>query len=259
MHQNTKLCVDKAESLIEEGDGDSLRYACLELRMAIEYLFYDLLPLYADEIPTDMAKRWQPQRVIDVLTDCDPYVQNDCRIALGNHDSGVPVVLESKGVSKGLIKSYWHKLGSFLHASMTGAKAVGTDEVPFLWKTISALREYEESRVRANVAARAELQCICGRTIKRNVEALKTNSRVRCPDDECRMIWDWVGEGDGEVRFKPARKSFICPGCQAINFYDERFAFDGLKVTCGNCEARVLLSLSATVADALPLDGTPNA
>ncbi|HUY90517.1 MAG TPA: hypothetical protein VMV10_17400, partial [Pirellulales bacterium] len=150
IHQNTKLCVDKAEALIEKGDEDRLRYACLELRMAIEHLFYDLLPRYADEVPTDMARRWQPQKVIEVLTDCDPFVQNDCKIAFGSHQSGAAVVLESKGVSKSLIKSYWHKLGSFLHASMTGAKAVGAEEIPFLRQTISALREYEESGVLAN-------------------------------------------------------------------------------------------------------------
>jgi hypothetical protein len=48
MHDKTISCVAKAEALIAEGDADSVRYACLELRMGIEHLFYDLIPLYAD-------------------------------------------------------------------------------------------------------------------------------------------------------------------------------------------------------------------
>src|SRR5688572_29294296 len=117
VHAKTIECVRKAGSLIEAGDADSLRYATLQLRMGIEYLFYELIPSYKDELPDDIMSKWQPKQIIDALLECDPLVDKDARIAITAAGASSPaLVLRSKAVNKGILKDHYHRLGSFLHA-----------------------------------------------------------------------------------------------------------------------------------------------
>lgn len=53
--------------LLDAGDAASLRHAALEARMAIELLFYALLPHYTEELPDDLARRWHPKQIIEAL------------------------------------------------------------------------------------------------------------------------------------------------------------------------------------------------
>ena len=76
-HAETQSCLQKAESLIEIGDADSFRYASLQLRMGIEYLFYELIPLYRDELPDDILTKWQPKDVLDAVLACDPSAHKE--------------------------------------------------------------------------------------------------------------------------------------------------------------------------------------
>ena len=80
-HQHTIDCVEKAEKLILEQNEDAYRYATLQLRMGIEYLFYELVPLYKDELPENILTRWRPQQILDAILDCDPNADQDSAIA----------------------------------------------------------------------------------------------------------------------------------------------------------------------------------
>ena len=241
MHPKTIACTIKAESLIAKGDDDSIRYACLELRMAIEHLFYDLIPLYADEVPTDILKKWQPRQVIEALTDCDPHVQDDGRLGILDDQSQLVMLHETKGVTKRLIKDYWHKLGSYLHAPMAATGTDWTGISLFLQGTISTLRAYGDERVMANLGKFAQFECVCGRRIKRNFEALKIKPVVVCPDVACGAIWNY-SEKDGLAVFEPSQASYVCPQCNTINFFEARFAINGTAITCCECETKVCLT-----------------
>src|SRR5687768_15974814 len=82
MHENARRALEKAKKLIGAADSDSLRYASLELRTAIEHLFYELMPLYEEELPSDIVREWRPVQIIDALVDCDPLVGQDTRICV---------------------------------------------------------------------------------------------------------------------------------------------------------------------------------
>lgn len=45
--------------------------------MGIEWLFYELIPLYRDELRDDITGRWRPQEIIDALFECDPSADQD--------------------------------------------------------------------------------------------------------------------------------------------------------------------------------------
>ncbi len=67
------------------GTDDELRYACLELRLAIEALAYDTLQSYSEDVDdaVNLAYReWQPSKVLKALCDYDPIADRALRIEL---------------------------------------------------------------------------------------------------------------------------------------------------------------------------------
>ncbi len=240
MHQKTIFCVAKAESLIASGDEDSLRYACLELRMGIEHLFYSLIPLYEKELPADMLKKWKPQHVIAALLECDPNVDGDITISFVNSDDHIVLQRENKAVTKQLINEFWHSLGSRLHASMAGKSIDLVKLRAFLHTTIEALRAYSADKVLCNVARFAECECVCGRIIRRNVEALKIKPLVTCPDEKCGAMWEYTDRGD-EAAFTLVSHSYTCRNCKNSSKFGAHLAIEGMEITCCHCEAVVRL------------------
>lgn len=236
MHRASMACADKAEALIAKGDDDSLRYACLELRMAIEHLFYDMIPSYADEVPNDLIRQWQPKEVIHALLDCDPRVDHDGSLEMADKQGKQIAAFEYHGVKKRLIGDYWHKLGSYLHASMTEITPDWTKAVPFLRKAISAVRDYGHERALVKQGEYLRFDCTCGRTIKRNIEAIKIKPRIVCPDVRCGQIWKPV-DADYK-RVGVVTTWFACGKCEAVNHIEERHKADGKLLACKSCGAK---------------------
>lgn len=237
-------CVDKADSLIESGGEDNLRYACLQLRMAIEHLFYELIPLYSDELPTDILNKWQPKQIIDALLDCDPHVDEDATLTFFDYNEdgsrGKPFSQRSqKGVSKRLLKKYYHKLGSYLHSPMTDDDLDLSKFESFLRNTVAMLRDYSADTVISNIRKFAFVECVCGRTIKRNVAALQVTPRVTCPDVKCDAMFDYSNNEDGTCTFTPVNHSFTCTNCDTVNYFGAHLVSDGLEITCDECESKI--------------------
>src|SRR5262245_6060897 len=80
MRWSARECVTRAKNLLAIGDEPSARYACLELRFAIEYITYDLLQPYRNELPYDIIKKWQPREFLGDMRSVDPYA--DCSSTL---------------------------------------------------------------------------------------------------------------------------------------------------------------------------------
>lgn len=107
------------------GTDRELRYACLELRMAIEALAYDTLQNYADDIShvLDQAhKEWQPKKVLAALLEYDPISSTSLRmraqpIGADGEPVGEPYVHEATEHRLNVnwaAKAHW-SMGSFLH------------------------------------------------------------------------------------------------------------------------------------------------
>jgi hypothetical protein len=113
----------RAKQLLASGELHSLRYACLELRLALERIAYQKLKLRLGNISGDEVSAWQPQRVMDTLMELvDPYLDRDAVLGMGSRPGGgdpatdtfVPVGTV-KGINPKLIGKFWQKLGYFLH------------------------------------------------------------------------------------------------------------------------------------------------
>src|SRR6202043_2148532 len=83
--------LQKAKALLASGGDDELRYAALEMRYCIEHLFYRLIPLYEQDLPDSVPRKWKPAEIIDMLVDIDPGVEHPQTISFGFESApGVP-------------------------------------------------------------------------------------------------------------------------------------------------------------------------
>src|ERR1043166_2603719 len=121
MYTQVQKCVRASHALLATGNSRDLRYAALEARMAIVGLFYALLPHYREELPDDIAKTWQPRHLIDAIISCNPFVQMHQQITIGiPDDPAAKFVGTYTPVPPELLRKYYHRLGSYLHAPIDG-------------------------------------------------------------------------------------------------------------------------------------------
>lgn len=114
--------VDKAEDLLKEGSYDSLLYACLEVRFAIERLTYSKLDGYLDQVPYEVVKVWQPGKLMKTLAGIDSQVESSGTIRIfskdehGNQKELTFEVFFESFTGRWASKTY-HTLSSFLHTA----------------------------------------------------------------------------------------------------------------------------------------------
>jgi hypothetical protein len=62
---------------------ERLKYAALELRMAMECLTYERASIYANELPPTQYETWQPWKLMLLLLEIDPCADKDSSVAVG--------------------------------------------------------------------------------------------------------------------------------------------------------------------------------
>ena len=233
--------VTRARTLIMAGDEASLGYAALEIRMAIERLFYRLLPSYREELPDDLLERWQPKQIIDALIDCDPDIEHDFTLTMAEERPGgghgpAFLVGQYKAVSRKLLRQYYHKIGSYLHAPMDDKRRDPAKMLSFLDAAATRVEEYcRKTTVISNVATFHTVQCVCGRTMKKNARAVQTKPYIRCPNDKCRAVFDLVKDDENRDEWKLRETEFVCPQCKTSNFFGSHLIDSGVGFTCVEC------------------------
>src|SRR3954447_183081 len=62
-----KSLISRIEALLARGTPESITYAALECRLAIEKVCYERLKIAHDYISHDDLRRWQPRHVVETL------------------------------------------------------------------------------------------------------------------------------------------------------------------------------------------------
>lgn len=117
--------LSKAKNLLKQGRDQEV-YACLELRLAIEALVYELLQTYSEDVSEEISVafgEWHPRVVLDHLLAHDPFADRPLRIVLRaqpvyeNGSRGEMIFvdeIEDRFDAKWASKAY-AALSSFLH------------------------------------------------------------------------------------------------------------------------------------------------
>ena len=123
MRDNARKQRDRAESELASGNDDRLDFAALSLRKAIEYLAYDRLDAYKNEINVEIYDSWQPKKVIERLLEMDNLATTERSLGVAIYDDSKPIEEQNYihggkeiPISIEILSRPYSSLGSYLHA-----------------------------------------------------------------------------------------------------------------------------------------------
>ena len=117
-----RQALERAKKLL--GQNDQLRYAALDLRLAMEAMTYDRAQGYLEELSLGALAKWQPKQLMDALIEIDPTAGSTYTLRIGEEPApGVaPDTMTTLGtdVVFGLkeIRRHYQAVSSFLHMPM---------------------------------------------------------------------------------------------------------------------------------------------
>ncbi|CCV13285.1 hypothetical protein [Mesorhizobium sp. STM 4661] len=219
---NAREHVKQAKEFAASDNEAMLRAACLELRMAIESLVYDLLQTYLAEVSNSVMEKWQPKQVMDELLYIDPNADKTSSISVGLEEKyGVPAkVMKSLGEDKRFRVKWANKahnaLGSYLHEPTISQHRAGLGNLSQKMRktiedTVCVLDDVLSSPVfNVNFAVFDEFKCQCGFLIQRKKGFLEGGKILSCIS--CGMIFEhWFDEKTKNRLCAPKGYSYNCP------------------------------------------------
>jgi hypothetical protein len=261
-----------AEDELNSDSDLRLKYAALDLRMAMEALTYDRALAYKDEFPPNEYETWQPRRVMSVLLDIDPMADKNCSLAVGaEQEYGVrPRKMTSLGsetvLSMEVLKKHYDALGSYLHVqSMKQARSgASLDYRRFRarCKEISAfVDQVLSSRVfNVTLGSFAKMKCMkCGNPIRKRMPHGQQEVQAECY--ECKATYTVSDEGDGKVLWTPHQHELKCanPDCQGKIIVWSQELEPGANWECKACKGnnRLVLTIQYEKAPNKSLQESP--
>jgi hypothetical protein len=203
------------------GDQERLKYAALELRMAMEALTYDRARAYKNEFPPDEYETWQPIKVMSILVDIDPTAGMAISLAVGREEvPGVPASeMTSMGSEKVLnmatLKKHYSALGSYLHVQSM-KQALSGKPIDFggmrsrCEEIIVFVEEILTSPVHNIIVGNfSTVGCMkCGETLRKRMRNGQCETHVECFD--CGASYTLIDKENGQVEWKPQRHEVGC-------------------------------------------------
>ena len=243
--ESARVHLNKAQALLSgEPEEDIVRYACLELRMAIEALAYERLQSFMQESSFLLLRQWTPKKILSELE------QIDSSSSLPRH---LKIEVEIDGEMKTLMEgedyrlsAKWahrahNALGNFLHEPTILANRIGRRDVA-LAKNKEVIAELEKvlaSRIWNWVAAQfAEFTCVCGFEIKRRPENLERDKSVACAS--CGKVWDveFLEKGYKFSLRNTVEVRMCCNQCGNNQVFEGLELASQPEVQCSECGAR---------------------
>lgn len=249
-HFDKQETFERAKKLIEENTPASLRYACLELRYCIEQICYEKLKLYEKQLPNSAFNTWQPKRVIDMLTEYDPYVMENYEISFWSEKSDGSVgnfILGGKHTNLpiSVIAKHYYKLGHYLHVPTLAQQKdeiIDNQELKrYLQAIIPDISSAAANTFNSNLSLVAHCKCkACGQVIIRNVESIKRNPVVMCTNEHCKALYDVTVEEE-KTTWKLRELNFECPNCKKENYLGLHHLKEKQIIKCFSCSKRYVL------------------
>lgn len=262
MRDLARECLSRARHLLSLGDEASLRYACLELRFAIEYITYSQLQAYWDELPSEALKKWTPKQLISEMLEVDPTADKSATIAYGLEPSeGVappPEEMIILGTDQRFSLKWANKnhntLGNFLHAPTirqieTGDVATAAAIAKKATAVVNQCEEILKSPIYGvNFGIFFDFTCTyCQTSIHKREGSFTSEQGVVCPN--CSAVYDCQPTSEGKLRISPRKMRYECKSCAKDNYVTKHMVEAGVVLTCHHCGKKVTVHLALKEED----------
>ncbi len=246
---------DEADRLLACGRPEDLRYACLNARMAIEFLVYDQLEGYLPEVADDAMAKWTPRDVLDELLAIDPEADETRTIEVGLSAETTSVLGTEYRMPARRASTLHSALGNFLHAPTINQMRQGRMPSPEkmekkLREVLAEVRKVLASPIwRSGFANLLILKCECGRVIRRRENSVDPAVGIVCPNQTCGAVHD-VTAVDKEAQiatFMMRKTTFPCASCKTTNYVPVHWPKHGRHLVCAKCDSSYRLELVLTL------------
>jgi len=234
---NIQPSIDAIERLLIEGTPQSLAYAALECRLAIEALCYERLSIAHNYISHDDLKRWQPRDVVNILIqEVDAQIASTFTLYISRDSvpEGKGEMVQSDyealeylpvgtqiGFDPKLIGKLWNALANVaLHVqppkSADDVVAIRGEPEKIRARVVEALAEIKRISSRnllsSGLGEEVSFDCSCGTTNKRRAGLLQAGQTVSCINPACKESFS-VEIRDADILFTRRTFAVLCSMC----------------------------------------------
>jgi hypothetical protein len=249
--------VGAAAEILTHGPDAHLRYAALELRLAIEAIAYEKLSLYAPRLPAAILEKWQPPQAFKALEEFEPRSTHSFRLRIAEEvEYGVPgtewhEMGEHRAFKLPWLRTTYNKLGGLIHHKSPNYEANAelssiTDARRLRAALLSIHAEVERvasSQIDGSMATVIELTCtVCDTLIVRNLDGAKASYRADCLQTACGAQHHLEIADDGTVSMQLIATAFDCMNCKSPIVVENRKLEIGLEFTCSVCSAKHVIA-----------------
>ena len=263
-----RQALDRAQAQLATDQAEHLKYAALELRVAMEALTYDRAQAYAAELPPSEYDMWQPKKLLQQLLDIDPFADEDRTISYGvEEEYGTPpAIMEALGSEKvlnlAMLKKHYDALSSHLHMptikQFSQGKGLNTAKLAKRCSEIASFIDdvLASSVFNSTLGIFAQMPCAeCGAMIRKRMPSGVEILEARC--FECPASYTLENVGEGQVTWKPQQHELRCrlPGCDTPAVIWDHELEPGRQWTCRKCSSTNLISLGVVLGGSATSSG----
>lgn len=230
--------IARIRALLDEDTPQSVTYAALEARLAIEKVCYDRLRQRHDYISHADLKRWQPAHVINIIiAEVDSHLRSDLRLEVANPEPTADGKIEyfeigtEIGFDPSRLSKMWNALAKLaLHVRMPEKREDEIDDYgeksEIISKVEEVLTELERlskgSMVFSGIGYEVQFNCQCGQINKRRHALLKDGQLISCFNPSCANSYKVRKNIDNSVSFTLDVVEVPCGGCGQTIFSARR-------------------------------------
>lgn len=249
--------IERVREHLESEAPHRLRYACLELRYALERIAYHKLRNRLDKVSPEEISAWQPNRVMKILMELvDEHIDRDYTLQIAEEikpgvvsEKGFSTLGKVKGISPRKFGGHWHKIGYYLHVQKPKEKGdmpvePDAEELkPYLEEVLRYVEEINETGFDAHFSLNATLKCCeCKQKIVRNLKLLENGTVVQCQNPNCDASYIIRIKND-ETCYDPYQIPLDCKNCNETMYFEANIFLkmkhdEYILVSCDKCDAR---------------------
>lgn len=213
----SKERVESARRHLESEDDARLVYACLDLRLAIESLTYDLVKLYSIDLSDSVITTWEPHKLFKELLILDPDADAGLTLTIAGKDGSfeAPDAIEFKEhrLSAKWAQKMHRALGYFLHERLLRELEAGKDSSfhTMRRKVEEAIVEldaiHSSSGFNLRFRQAPKFQCRCGEMLSGFVARTRKTAPVKCGACGTQFVIERTGRDEFRVLEKLAESS----------------------------------------------------
>ncbi|UPR35947.1 hypothetical protein ISX50_15360 [Vibrio cyclitrophicus] len=229
-----------------------LKYATLELRMAMEAITYDRALAYKDEFPPSEYETWQPKKVLMVLLEIDGNADTSSTISIGKQPdrNTRPDTMQVLGTEKTftlkMLKKHYDALGSYLHIiSMKQSRTGNLQNPNKLRRRCEEIYQFLDEALCSNIfnvtlGNFATLACQeCSKPIRKRIPH-SFNEPISADCFNCKARYTLTDSGGGNVCWTLNQHELQCsnPNCQKSMILLDHELTVGQRWVCSACNGQ---------------------